>query len=121
MKGSWVTAGVLWLSLGCSLGCSQERRHECERFLEVMNPLQGGSVPTAARADQARDALSGLTFQDQPLREYASSAKATLTVLASTLHVSEAPSAPDGTDDLVKQKVAEALTELRDVTRYCSQ
>jgi hypothetical protein len=111
---------VVMLGAVLSLSCNGERKAECDRLLAAMKPLEQGGLGADA-VDSARQAIDAIQFQDQPLREYASSAKATLTVLSNTLRVQASDSAPDGTDDLVKDKRKEALGEEGDVAHYCSE
>jgi hypothetical protein len=100
-------------------GCNAERKQECDRFLSALKPLE--SKPSADEVDRMQTSLLSAQFQDQPLREYGASTKATLQVLANSLKTQAAPDAPDGTDDLVKAKIKEARGERDDVARYCSQ
>jgi hypothetical protein len=55
------------------------------------------------------------------LREYARTTRSTLEVLASTLALKEGPSPPDGTDDVVKEKLKEARAAHADVVHYCAE
>jgi hypothetical protein len=108
------------LALATLAGCNAERKQECNQLLTVMRPLETGS-PGADVVDHAQAEVAAIQFQDQPLREYASSIRATLTTLSSTLKVQAGDSPPDGTDDLVKTKLKEARGERDDVTRYCAE
>lgn len=100
--------------------CDAERKDECDRFLAAMKPVLADS-PDRASIDRVKAAIAALQLQDKPLREYAASTKATLAVLSGTLEVQASPSAPDGTDALVKEKLKEARGEQNDVARYCAQ
>jgi len=108
--------GVL-LSLA---SCNRARQKECEAFLSAMGPLDQGT-PTVDVVGRTREAIDAIQFEDQPLREYARSTKATLTVLSNTLALKDSPSRPDGTDDVIKANLKEARTAKDDVLRYCSQ
>jgi hypothetical protein len=103
-----------------SSGCNAERKEECEKFLAAMKPLDQGT-PTAELVDRVEKDVGAIQFQDQPLGVFAKNYRATLTVLSNTLKLQASPSAPDGTDDVVKTKVKEARTDKDDTARYCSQ
>jgi len=100
-------------------GCNAERKQECDQFLAALKALD--TTPGSDAVDRMQSSIQAIQFQDQPLREYASSTKATLQVLANSLKTQASPDAPDGTDDLVKAKLKEARGERDDITRYCSQ
>lgn len=102
------------------VSCNGTRKQECDQFLSAMNPLAKGT-PSAELVDTASRAIASIQYQDQPLREYASSTKATLSTLAETLRLQATPTPPDGTDDLVKAKLKETRGEIDDVTRYCAE
>jgi hypothetical protein len=85
-----------------------------------MKPLES-NAPSAESVAHIQSAIAAIQFQDEPLREYASSTKSTLQVLANSLETQASPTAPDGTDDLVKAKLKEARGEREDVARYCAQ
>lgn len=106
--------------LATLVSCNTTRKQECDQFLAAMQPLATGA-PSVQLVDTATRAIAAIQFQDQPLREYASSTKATLTTLSETIRLQATPSPPDGTDDLVKTKLKEARGELGDVTRYCAE
>jgi hypothetical protein len=113
-------AAVAIGAIGAATACNAERKQECDQLLTAMKPLE--AAPAGADAiDRMRSAIATLPLQDQPLHEYASSAKTTLAVLANALKTQASPSPPDGTDDLVKATVKEALAERDDVARYCAQ
>ena len=101
-----------------SISCNAERKSECDRLLTALKPLE--QEPGADAVEGARRAIEAIQFQDEPLREYASSAKSTLTVLAEKLRTQAGDSAPDGTDDVVKEKRKEARGEVKEVIRYCT-
>ena len=103
-----------------TLGCNPERKQECERVVAAMKPLDQGS-PSAEAVESAIKEVSALNLQDQPLSIYATNYQKTLVVLASTLRLRADPSAPDGTDDVIKQRLKEARTDSEDVQRYCAQ
>ncbi|HXX70403.1 MAG TPA: hypothetical protein VEK07_24695 [Polyangiaceae bacterium] len=102
------------------VSCNGTRKQECDQFLAAMKPLAAGT-PSVELVDTASRSVSAIQFQDQPLREYASSTKATLKTLSETIRLQATPSPPDGTDDLVKAKLKEARGEIDDVTRYCAE
>jgi hypothetical protein len=100
--------------------CNSERKQECEKFLAAMKPIDDPS-PTADSVDRVQKDVDAIGFQDLPLREYAKNYKQTLTVLASTLRLKASPSAPDGTDDVIKTQLKAARTDKEDIARYCAQ
>jgi hypothetical protein len=85
-----------------------------------MKPLDEG-VPTADAVDRVKTQVEGLKLTDQALGVYAKNYTKTLTVLASTLRLKEAPEAPDGTSDVIKTNLKEARTDKADAVRYCAQ
>lgn len=89
-------------------------------MLAAMKPLDDG-MPTADTVDRVRKDVSALKLQDQPLHIYAQNYENTLTVLSNTLRLEASPSAPDGTDDVVKSRLNEARTDRVDAARYCSE
>jgi hypothetical protein len=101
------------------VACNAERKQECDKFLSAMAPLDE-AAPTVDTVARAHDAVTGIQFQDEPLREYAKNATATLKVLSSTLELQADPAAPDGTPAVVKEKLRQARGERDDVARYCS-
>ncbi|MGA7123175.1 MAG: hypothetical protein WBY94_23950 [Polyangiaceae bacterium] len=101
-------------------GCNAQRRQECDRFVAAMKPLDDGT-PTADLVDHVHQDVQALNLEDQPLHIYATNYQNTLTVLASTLRLKADPSAPDGTDDVIKTRLKEARTDSEDVRRYCAQ
>jgi hypothetical protein len=113
-------AAVAIGSIGVATACNAERKQECDQLLAAMKPLET-PPPSADAVDRMLSTIGTLTLQDQPLHEYASSAKTTLAVLANSLNTQASPSPPDGTDDLVKATVKEARAERDDVARYCAQ
>jgi hypothetical protein len=100
--------------------CNQERKQECEKFLAAMKPLDEGA-PSADSVDRVNKEVEALNLQDQPLQIYATNYRNTLTVLSNTLRLSADPSAPDGTDDVIKTHLREARADHEDVRRYCAQ
>jgi|HubBroStandDraft_2_1064218.scaffolds.fasta_scaffold301194_2 hypothetical protein len=111
-----LVAGILELSTACNA----ERKKECDQLISALAPLDD-EAPTSASIARLRSAIDAQTLEDQPLHEYASTLKSTLEVLWSTLAVKEAPSPPDGTDDVVKAKIKQAKAARDDVTHYCSE
>ena len=87
-----------------------------------MAPMQGGA-PSAETIDQVQGSVAAIQFEDEPLREYASNYKNTLTVLSNTLKLKATAGPdgpPDGTEDVIKQNLKEARTDFDDITRYCA-
>jgi hypothetical protein len=112
--------GALLGPLSALTACNAERQQECEKLKSALKPLESGT-PSAETVKRAHDAVAAMTFQDEPLREYAKGAATTLAVLASTLELQADPSsAPDGTNEVVKGKIKDAQGEVAEVTRYCS-
>jgi hypothetical protein len=103
-----------------AVSCNAERKQQCDRFVSAMKPLEEGT-PTAETVDRVNREIKGLELQDQPLQIYAENYQRTLTVLSNTLQLQASPSAPDGTDDVVKRHLKEARTDLQDLERYCAQ
>jgi LPS sulfotransferase NodH len=101
-------------------GCNTERKQECDRFLTAMKPLDQGT-PGADVVDGVIKQVGAMTFQDQPLGIYAKNYAANLTVLSNTLKLKASASPPDGTDDVIKQRLKQARTDRDDVQRYCSE
>jgi hypothetical protein len=108
------------LAVSTFIGCSNERGQECGRFLTAVQPLERGS-PTADAVEGVQSALGSISWQDVPLREYASSTKETLRVLSNTLKLEASPSPPDGADEMVKTRLKELQGEHAEVVRYCAQ
>ena len=105
------------------VGCNTARKQECDKFLAAMKPLEDGT-PAANTVDRVQKDIGAMTFEDQPLSVYAKNYGATLTILSNTLKLKAAPgpgSAPDGTDDVIKQNLKKVRTDRDDVQRYCSQ
>jgi hypothetical protein len=114
---------VTFLLSSCTvtlLGCNGTRKQECDQFLLAMKPLAKGT-PSVELVDAASRKIAAIQFQDEPLHEYASSTKTTLSTLADTIRLQTTPSAPDGTDDLIKVKLKEVGGEIDEVTRYCAE
>ncbi len=114
------------LALGVFLGlggCNTQRKQDCDKFLAAMGPMQGDAPPSADAVDRVHDAVGALSLQDEPLREYATNYKNTLTVLSNTLKLKAGAGPdgpPDGTEDVIKKNVKEARTDASDIARYCS-
>ncbi len=117
---SQLRAAFAWGVLGSLASCNNVRKKECEEFLSAMRPLDQGA-PTVEVVDRTRETIEGIQFEDQPLREFARSSKATLTVLSNTLALKDSPSRPDGTHEVIKAQLKAARTAKDDVVRYCSQ
>jgi hypothetical protein len=100
--------------------CNPQRKQECDKFLGAMKPLDDG-MPTADVVDRVRQEVQALNLEDQPLHIYATNYQSTLTVLSSTLRLKADPSAPDGTDEVIRTRLKEARTDSDDVRRYCAQ
>jgi hypothetical protein len=104
-------------------GCDTERKQQCDKFTAAMAPLQEGT-PSPDTVDKVQAEVAALQLTDQPLHEYATNYKATLTVLSSTLKLkaSAGPDGPpDGTEGVIKQNLKEARTDFDDISRYCSK
>ena len=121
-----VPASTLALSLvlGVSVlaGCNTQRKQDCDAFIAAMGPMQGGA-PGAGTVDRVHDAVAALSLQDEPLREYATNYKNTLTVLSNTLKLKAGAGPdgpPDGTEDVIKKNLKDARTDASDIARYCS-
>jgi hypothetical protein len=110
---------VLVLAAIPALACNGARSQECDKLLAAMKLDEG--TPSADAVDRAAKDVAGLQLQDQPLRIYAKNYGDKLAVLSNTLRLKESPSAPDGTDAVVKQTLKTARTDFGDVQRYCSQ
>jgi hypothetical protein len=110
-------------TLALLAGCNTQRKQDCDKFLTAMGPMQGGT-PSVDAIDRVYDDVASIQFGDEPLREYATNYKNTLTVLSNTLKLkaSAGPDGPpDGTDDVIKENLKEARTDFDDTTRYCAQ
>jgi hypothetical protein len=114
------TAVAIVLGALAGAACNPERKQECDKFLAAMKPLDE-PAPTADVVDRVSREVDTLDLQDQPLRIYATNYRNTLTVLSSTLHLRSDPSAPDGTEDVIKARIKEARADSQDVQRYCAQ
>ena len=104
-------------------GCNTQRKQDCDKFLTAMAPMQGGT-PSVDAIDRVHDGVAGIQFEDEPLREYATNYKNTLSVLSNTLKLKAGAGPdgpPDGTDDVIKQNLKDARTDFDDITRYCAQ
>ncbi len=100
--------------------CNPERKQECEKFVAAIKPLDEGT-PTPEEVDRVNQEVGALELQDQPLHIYAANYRNTLTGLSATLRLKADPSAPDGTDDVIKQHLKGARADSQDVQRYCAQ
>jgi hypothetical protein len=119
MKGQFpaaLSAAILVLSSACVT----ERKKECMQLASVLAPLDE-AAPSHASLNRLKAAIEAQPLDDEPLHEYANTLKATLEVLSNTLALEEAPSPPDGTDDVVKAKLKEAKAVRDDVTHYCAE
>jgi hypothetical protein len=104
-------------------GCDSQRKQDCAKFLPAMSGMETG-VPSVETVNQVLTSVGGIQFADEPLKEYATNYKNTLTVLSNTLNLksSAGPDGPpDGTEDVIKQNLKEARTDFDDISRYCSQ
>jgi hypothetical protein len=118
LAGGFVCAVVAALA-----GCNSQRKQDCDKFLTAMAPMQG-DAPSVDAVDRTHDSVAAIQFEDEPLREYATNYKNTLTVLSSTLKLqgSAGPDGPpDGTDDVIKRNYKDARTDFDDISRYCAQ
>jgi hypothetical protein len=117
------TAVAIAVAVGALAGltaCNPERKQECEKFVAVMKPLDE-AMPSVETVDQVGKDVDALHLQDQPLTIYATNYKTMLAVLSNTLRLKDDPSAPDGTNDVIKSHLREARTAREDVQRYCAQ
>ena len=104
-------------------GCDSQRKQDCAKFLPAMSGMATG-VPSVETVDQVLTSVGGIQFADEPLKEYATNYKNTLTVLSNTLKLKAGAGPdgpPDGTEDVIKQNLKEARTDFDDISRYCSQ
>jgi hypothetical protein len=101
-------------------GCDNARKQECEKFLGTIKPLDEGT-PNADTVERVQRDLGAITFQDVPLGVYAKNYGARLTVLDNTVKLKASGSAPDGTDDVIKQSLKAARTDREDIARYCAK
>ena len=116
----WVGLAALALLVLAASGCDAERKQECSQFLAAMKPLDEG-MPSSDTVDSVSRQVGAIKFQDQPLSVYSENYRHTLTILSNTLRLKASPSAPDGTDDVIKKNLTEARTDRDDVQRYCAQ
>ena len=118
MKGQLaaaLTAAILWLLTACNT----ERKKECTQLASLLAPLDE-AAPSRASIGRLKAGNEAQPLDDEPLHEYANTLKATLEVLSNTLALKEAPSPPDGTDDVIKAKLKEAKAVRDDVAHYCA-
>jgi hypothetical protein len=115
-----LTAVAIVLGALAGAACNPERKQECDKFLATMKPLDE-PAPAAEVVDRVSREVDALNLQDQPLRIYATNYKNTLTVLSSALRLRADPTAPDGTEDVIKSRIKDARTDSQDVARYCAQ
>jgi len=108
------------LALLLPAGCDDTRKQDCDKLLTAMKPLDQG-IPTADTVDSVMRQVGAIKFQYQPLSIYGDNYRGTLTVLFNTLRLKASGQAPDGTDDIIKQKLKEARTDKDDVQRLCLQ
>jgi hypothetical protein len=113
---SWVGVGAV---LAAGAGCNAERKQDCDALLAAMKPLDQGT-PSVEVVDGVSKQVAGLQLHDDTLRIYAKNYRETLGVLSSTIALKASPNAPDGTDEVVKQKLKAARTDAADVARYCA-
>lgn len=111
---------ALGASLAGAVSCNADRKEECEKFLAAMKPLDQGA-PSADAVERVDNTIGAIQFHDQAIGVFAKNYRATLGVLASTLKLQATPTAPDGTDAVVKMKAKEARTQRDDAERYCAQ
>jgi hypothetical protein len=117
---SLASLATLSALVGATGGCNAERKAECDQFTAAMKPL-GEGAPTAEAVGRVQTQVAAIKFQDEPLSVYAKNYLATLTVLSKTLELKATGTAPDGTDDVIKSNLKEALTDAADTARYCAQ
>ena len=101
--------------------CDEARKQECDALLGAMKPIGPSGTPTGDTVDGVMKQVGGLKLQNQALAVYAKNYGQTLTVLSATVKLKAGSSAPDGTDDVIKQKLKEARTDQDDVQRFCSK
>ena len=65
-------------------GCDSQRKEDCAKFLPAMSGMATG-MPSVETVDQVLTSVGGIQFADEPLKEYATNYKNTLTVLSNTL------------------------------------
>jgi hypothetical protein len=116
----WAGAAVATsLFVVTSIACNDQRKQECDRFLQAMKPLEKGT-PTTDLVDAVARQVDALHLQDATLAIYAKNYQATLVVLSKTLQLKAGPSAPDGTDAVVQLNLKAARTDAEDAQRYCA-
>jgi hypothetical protein len=116
----WGVRSWSWVGVAAVLaGCNAERKQDCDALLAAMKPLEQGT-PSVEVVDGVSKQIAGLQLHDDTLRIYAKNYRETLGVLSSTIALKASANAPDGTDDVVKQKLKAARTDAADVARYCA-
>jgi hypothetical protein len=120
LRATLLTIALALAAAPCVAGCDNERKEDCDKFLAIMKPLDEGT-PTADAVERVQKDVAALKLRDQALGVYAKNYAGTLTVLAGTLRLNEGPSAPDGTNDVIKAKLKEARTDKADTVRYCAK
>ena len=119
LRGGVVCAATL----AALAGCDTTRKVDCEKFLPVMTPMQSDS-PSVDIVERTFASVAAIKFEDEPLREYSTNYKNTLSVLSNTLKLraNAGPDGPpDGTDDVIKRNLKEVHTDFDDISRYCAQ
>jgi hypothetical protein len=109
------------LSLPCVLAlaaCDEARARECKDMISATAGLDE-ATPTSAGVSRIQQSLDPNKLEDKPLSEYATSLKTTLGILQGTLALKEGPEPPDGTDDVVSNKLKAARTIRGDIVKYC--
>ncbi len=112
--------GLVVLAALSVAACNSARKQECEKLVGAIKPLDEGT-PNADTVERVQRDLLATKFEDVPLRVYAKNYGARLTVLANTLTLKASGSAPDGTDDVIKQNLKAARTDSEDIARYCAE
>ncbi len=107
-------------AIGPLAHCNPQRGQECDKFLSTIKPLDDG-MPTVELVDRVHQEMDAIKFDDNPLSIYAKNYTDRLSVLSGTLRLQASPEPPDGTDDVIKNKLKEARTDRTDVARYCAQ
>ncbi len=101
--------------------CDEARKQECDQLLAAMKPIGTTGTPAGDVVDGVKKQVDALPLKNQALAVYAKNYGQTLTVLSATVKLKAGSAAPDGTDDVIKQKLKEARTDQDDVQRFCSK